>query len=400
MFSGVSDEVCDTYYQLGKEEIRWRFPFCLIRPKHKSGLIENLRTSTNSWQRNEPRGRLKASSQLLNWFIKWLGLDHLLSEILISECLKSWLSEYKPELLYFQISNRESINFAKKLIEHLKIPSVIHMMDDWPSAIADKSICRSFWRLKINKELQDLLDVVDLHLSICDEMSSEYKRRYGHYFYAFHNTIDLEKWTPFTRQDLSLKEGTKVMLFSGRIGRGIELSLYELAAAIDLLNSEGIDLSLHIQSPRSDPAVLAKLKGYRTVTVIPPVEYNLLPKFYSQADILVIANDFNRDGIRFLKYSMPTKAPEYMISGTPVLVYASSETSLYKLFYDNKCGHCVAVQNTKIIADAIKLLLLNLNYRVELSRNAVAYANKNFGSKDVRIRFQSLLVKTSQKDIK
>ncbi len=400
MLAGVSDEVCDTYYQLGKEEIHWKFPFCFIRPKHKSGLIENLRTSVNSCQPNEPRSKQKKSALLLNWSIKFLGLDHFISRILISDCLRSWLAVYKPELLYFQISNRESINFAKSLVVYLNMPSVIHMMDDWPSTIADRSICRAYWKQKINIEFQDLLDVVDLHLSICDEMSSEYKRRYGHDFYSFHNTIDLEKWTPFTREDLGLKEGTKVILFSGRIGRGIEQSLYDLAEAVDLVRSEGIDLRLHIQSPRSDPGVLDQIKTYRSVTVNPPVEYKMLPELYSQADILVIANDFTRDSIRFLKYSMPTKAPEYMISGTPILVYASTETALYKLFHDNMCGHCVAVQSIKKIADAIKLLLLDLNYREELSRNAVAYANKNFSSQDVRLRFQALLAKTWQKDIK
>ena len=397
MLSGVSDEVCDTYYQLGKEEIQWKFPFCLIRPKHKSGLIENLGTSVNSWQRNEPRSRQKTSSLLLNWSMKWLGLDHLLSRILISGCLKSWLAVYKPELLYFQISNRESINFARTLVGYLSVPSVIHMMDDWPSTIADRSIFRAFWKQKIHNEFQDLLDVVDLHLSICDEMSSEYKRRYGHDFYSFHNTIDLAQWTPFTRQALCLQEGTKVILFAGRLGRGIERSLYELAAAVDLLCSEGIDLRLHIQSPRSEPRILDQIKTYRSVSVNPPVEYKMLPKLYSQADILVIANDFNRDSIRFLKYSMPTKAPEYMISGTPILVYASSDTALYKLFHSKMCGHCIGDQNTYETANAIRLLLMDLNYRETLSRNAVTYATENFDSKSVRLRFQSLLIKTSKK---
>lgn len=94
---------------------------------------------------------------------------------------------------------------------------------------------------------------------------------------------------------------------------------------------------------------------------------------------------------------MPTKAPEYMISGTPVLVYASSETALYKLFNENVCGHCVTIQNSIELANAVKLLLEDLDYRKTLSRNAVAYAMKHFDSRKVREMFQKLLIQTAFK---
>jgi len=237
------------------------------------------------------------------------------------------------------------------------------------------------------------MNKVDLHFSICDEMSAEYKKRYGCDFYSFHNTIDLKRWMLSTRKNVSLSVGTKSVLFSGRIGKGIQQSLIELAEAVDSLRVEGIDINLQIQSPRSDPRILDQISRYMCVNINQPAEYDRIPEIYSKADILVIANDFNPDAIKFLKYSMPTKAPEYMISGTPILVYASAETALYKLFHHNECGHCVVKQSTKEIADAIRLLLQDSDYRETLSRNAVAYAKANFDSKIVRQRFQNLLVR-------
>lgn len=395
MLSGVSTEICDTYYQLGQEEIHWKFPFCLFKPKFKSGLIKGANPSTNPQSLNKRKTRQRWPVYSLNLLIKWLGLDHLLSSISISKCLNSWLLQYKPELLYFQISNRESINFAVNLIQYLYVPSVIHMMDDWPSTIAEEGICKKIWTKKIDKEFRQLLDKIDLHLSICDEMSAEYEKRYGHQFYSFHNTLDVDRWTPYIKKDLNLNKGTKIILFSGRIGKGIEQSLFELAAGVDVLRFEGLDIRLNIQSPRSDPEILDQLRQYESVTINAPIEYDRIPELYSNADILVIANDFSCDGIRFLKYSMPTKAPEYMISGTPILVYASSETVLYKMFHINLCGHCVSKQGPIEIADALRLLFKDISYRQTLSRNAVAYALENFDSKKIRLRFQSLLRKTA-----
>ena len=56
------------------------------------------------------------------------------------------------------------------------------------------------------------------------------------------------------------------------------------------------------------------------------IKHAKLNKFSSQF------NDFDKKSISFLKYSMPTKASEYMISGTPVLVYSHGETAVSKFF--------------------------------------------------------------------
>jgi glycosyltransferase involved in cell wall biosynthesis len=398
MLVGISTDICDTYYQLGQEEIHWIFPFSLVRGKNQSGLLDEANISIISITKKGTLIKQKSSGYFLNLLIKWAGLDHVQSGISISERLNAWLKEYRPELLYFQISNRESINFARDLIESLRIPSVLHMMDDWPTTISTNSLAKRYWKNRIDKEFKQLLKKTDLRFSICDEMSNEYKKRYGWDFYPFHNTLDIDKWTPFIRNSLRTSQGTKTVLFSGRIGKGIERSLFDLATAVDKLLSEGIDVCLQIQSPRSIPGILDGLSRYKSVKINSSVDYDKLPEIYSKADILVIANDFSQEGINFLRFSMPTKAPEYMISGTPILVYASSETALFKLFHNNQCGHCVANQSSDELAYAISLLLKDINYREQLSRNAVNYALEHFDSKKVRPDFQNLLIETS-KDI-
>lgn len=396
MLAGISTDICDSYYQLGKDEIRWRFPLSLIKIPQRSGLIGNASHSELPVSEIATTRKQKAISRIFNKFVKLFGLDNCYSGIYISDRIYSWLEEYKPGLLYFQISNRESIFFAKELVDRLGIPAVIHMMDDWPSTIADGSIFRGYWKRKVARELQQLMDKTDVHLSICDEMSGEYQRRYGFRFHAFHNTIELDSWMRWARKDLNIQEGTVRVLFSGRIGKGIQQSLIELADVIETMRRTGIDITLQIQSPRSDPAILDQIKSYECVRINPPAEYERIPEIYSMADILVIVNDFHPKGIKFLRYSMPTKVPEYMISGTPILVYASPETALFKFFHQNRCGHCVGVQSKEEITQGIKMLIQNMDYREELSRNAIAYAKEFFDSNSVRQRFQNLLIESAR----
>lgn len=389
-------DVCNLYYQIGIEEYQWKFPFNLYKQSFSSGIIDNTSKYSGKYSQRKQVIRQFLSEKFLNPFFNWLGISNCQSKIQISLKLKEWLSSFNPDILYIQVANRESILFATNLIDYLKIPSVIHMMDDWPSTISDKGLFRNFWKKRIICEFQQFLNKVNLHLSISDAMSGEYKFRYGHEFTAFHNTLDLKLWLANRKVDFNLNNNEKTILFSGRIGTGIKKSLFELASATEILNHEDDAIKLHIQSPNIDKNTLKLLKKYCSVVINPPIEYSSIPILYASADILVLANDFSKDGIRFLKFSMPTKAPEYMISGTPVLVYASSEMALYKLFAENKCGHCVSRQSVKELAYAINYLLNNKKYREELSKTAMNFAIENFNSDKVRTKFQHLLLGLSQ----
>jgi glycosyltransferase involved in cell wall biosynthesis len=398
MLNNCSFDSCNTNYQLGECEYHWRFPFNLYKQTFQSGIIDKSGTQTTKVNQNKAGIRQFLSEKFINPFFEWLGLTHCQSDIKISEKLQDWLSFFNPDVLYIQVSNREGILFASRLIEYLRIPSVIHMMDDWPSTISEKGLFRNFWKNKILHEFKLLLNKIDLHLSISDAMSVEYRIRYGHEFAAFHNTLDLKIWMPNKKLDLNLDKNGKTILFSGRIGTGINKSLFEVASATEILNQKDNSVKLHIQSPNIDKKTLNLLKKYKSVVINHPIEYSSIPKLYSKADILVIANDFSKKGIRYLKFSMPTKAPEYMISGTPVLVYASSETALYKLFEGNKLGHCVSMRSVHDLTDAINKLLSNIQYREELSNTAVNYAIEHFDSDKVRTKFQQLLVDLSKRN--
>jgi glycosyltransferase involved in cell wall biosynthesis len=117
-----------------------------------------------------------------------------------------------------------------------------------------------------------------------------------------------------------------------------------------------------------------------------------LPLIFSQADLLLIANDFDKEGIDYLRYSMPTKVSEYMISGAPILVYASAETAVSQFFIENDCGSCVTEQDQGKLNDAIKMLVENKDYRQKISTNAVKIALELFDAENVKNVFQQLII--------
>lgn len=395
--SNITTDICDTYYQLGKEEHRWKFPLNLFQKKFPSGLKSFGPKTGTHLSRNYSQVRNKFVNSLFYPLLKWLGLFHSMSKISLSQKFKHWLSEFKPEVLYVQVASRDTLLFASQLVDYLEIPSVNHAMDDWPSTIRTRGLFKYCWYKKIDTELKQFLDKVDLHLSISEAMSDEYFKRYNKRFIPFHNPVDSEVWLPHVKKNYDLNKEKITILYSGRIGIGITESLMDIAFAIDSIKNESFNINLHIQTFTKDPGILNKLQKFRCVVINPFAAYEQLPEIFSAADILLLANDFSVKGLVYLKYSMPTKASEYMISGTPVLLYAPKETAISKFFMKNDCGCCVTERSSVELRNALDHLIKDENYRKNIGRNAVALALEKFDQDKVRNEFQRFLMDVSHK---
>jgi glycosyltransferase involved in cell wall biosynthesis len=110
--------------------------------------------------------------------------------------------------------------------------------------------------------------------------------------------------------------------------------------------------------------------------------------------------DFSEEGLRFARFSVPTKASEYLISGTPVMVFAPRETAISKFCSENDCGLCVTEMNEKHISDALHLLIRDDKYRERITDNAVRIAKTLFDADKVRSEFQQLLINLCRHSIK
>ncbi len=387
-------DVCDTYYQLGSSDFKLRFPFNLKRRSSPefSGVLEPTgRESSkgNTLMRSRSKLRMLYDKVLFS-----TGLVHYRKKFAPGPTFMQWVKDYNPDILYSQLSSLEEIRIVTKLQTILKIPVVIHIMDDWPSTLGKKYFPEWIWRFVINRELRGLFARAKVLLSISEAMSEEYKRRYGLNFTSFHNPIVTSLWLPYRKKDYSIDEHDVTILYSGRIGIGISDSLLDVAEVIDEINKikKNDGIRLHIQTSMQENLIIDSLKKYRCVRINPAVAYDQIPMIFGHADILLLANDFDPEAVRFLKYSMPTKASEYMISGTPILVYSADETAVTRFFVQNECGHCVTRRNMELLKEAIILMIEDKNYRQLLGETAVNMALNRFDSGTVRKQFRSAIL--------
>lgn len=400
MMDNVTTDICDTYFQLGNEEFKWRFPFNYIQRKFPSGLKNFNANSVNISVVERKKFRYIIVNNVFYPALEWLGLFHCVSKIKMSSAFTKWLTEFNPEVLYIQVSTREMVLFAIDIIDYLKIPVAIHFMDDWPSTISRRGLFRKFWERKIDGELKTLLNRVDLFLSISDAMSNEYERRYGKTFIPFHNPIESDKFLSLPRVQTGDHKVFRI-LYIGRIGIANRESIFSFSRFVSEMAHKTQEVQFHIYTPNINSPEMFRLKNLPNVSVLPAVEHQKIPDLLRVYDLLFLPLDFSQNGIKYAKFSMPTKASEYMISGTPVLVFAPGETAISQFFIQNECGYCVTKNDFNELAKAVDFLIRNEEYRNKISSNAVYIALDRFDVLKVRAGFQKLLVdlKNTRKDV-
>ena len=383
----IDTEICNTYYQLGHEEQKWIFPLKYLKRKYESGLIKFDNQRIQDLTIHKSKLRVRIIKDFMYPFLNYIGISHCVSKINLSRDLCNWLDNFKPDILYVQVNFREEILFCLQLQSYLKKPLVLHMMDDWPSTIGKKGLFKNFWYKKIDKELRSLLDRATVLLSISDHMANEYKNRYGKEFITFHNPINIDFWQKYQRSSYELNDSPTI-LYAGRIGLGIDTSLELIARAIEDVNKE---LNMEIKFVLQTQEKPLWIKNYKKVTHTGFVSYHDLPKVFSQSDFLLLPYDFSPQSLQFIQFSMPTKGPEYMMSGTPIILFAPEETAIVKYCQTYKCAKIITENSINEITKAIKDLIQNETERKEIANKAKKIAAENHNSADVTNDFKNII---------
>jgi glycosyltransferase involved in cell wall biosynthesis len=383
-----TNEHCNNYYFLGNDEYKVSFPFSLYFKVGKSGKIDSNKEKSNSTSVSKLKlFILNILKPPMRWLIDFFNLSNVIFSMEVSPQFLNWLKDFSPDYIYVQPSGRTNMNFFKKLHEISGVPLVMHIMDDWQNA-KNSGFLTNYWKKKIEKEFKELLDMTSVYLSISEGMSEEYYKRYGKVFIPFHNTVELAKWLPYSKKSVVINKNEVRILYAGRIGIGTNHAFLDLINAIEELNKlTQLKISINIQTSDAERSLNKKLLEYKCVSFNPFIEYSELPKLFASYDLLLLPIDFEIGGLSYLKFSMPTKVPEFMISGAPILLYCPEQVYLHSHAKKHNWAYVIDKNDPKNIKEGILELINNEEIRRSISKTAVDFAKKNYNSEFVRVNF-------------
>lgn len=378
-----SIDVCEKYFYLGSKEFAWAFPFSLFS---KFGLQEKLENSARSVKGvathggSNGNGIFKSFIKLVLPLFQRFFHNEIPTCVRISRELEKFIDDFKPEVIYTILGSLPYIRLVRKVAGKYNLPVVIHMMDDWPAVRYRGEL----------KELRDLIENSATCLGICDAMCEAYGKRYGRKFLPFANALDSENWLKKARKNWGRASPFK-LLYAGALMPDSQLgSLIDVCDAVYELNKNGLDVEMEIYAPWfSAKHYRGDLERPGCVKVFDAPEKMDAEELFSSADLLLLPVNFDRATVEYVKYSMPTKVPAYMFSGTPTLAYGPE--SVASISYAKKWAYCILNKNKKELKDAIKHLANDEELRKRLALHAQKLAIERHDVREVGSAFQQVI---------
>jgi glycosyltransferase involved in cell wall biosynthesis len=377
------------YYRLGYQEQAMPFPFSLLQRKTPSGKVTESVTKGAVYVKET--NHLKAT--LKRYFddtLHHLGLYYWLygNQKVSSEFIE-WFNEFNPDVIYYQPNSYKSMGFASRLKRISKKPMIVHVMDDWFTFAVKPGPLMHYWQHKFDQKVRAVFSNADIHLSICQYMSDAYRHRYGHIFKPYHNSVNLDSWMNKHNLEVNPDEPFH-LLYAGRIGYGVENTLMAVAKTVGRMAEKGWTMHFEIQTKDSRHLLVATLRNLKNVTVSETIPYAKLPEKLASADALLIPCDFDEMGLKFIKYSMPTKVSEYMAVGTPVFVVGPPDTALVEYAKEGWAHVCTSMSRNDI-ETALFELASSEALRSKLVEKAHILVKQNHDEKEVTRQFSALM---------
>jgi len=380
--------LCNNAYVLGDKEYKIRFPFSLFFKNFRSEEIHRSdKTQNKKVIKKNILGKFKSLAyEVFENIFFFFDLNFYAFRIKVSDEFLEWFNNYKPDIIYTHLGKIEILYFVLELKAKINVPIVIHIMDDWPNKMA-WGLFANYWQKKLEINFKKIIEKADLLLCISESMSEEYQERYKKLFHPFHNPIEISKWLPETKTDWKLNKPFQ-LLYTGRVGYSNSKSVKDLCLASEILRKQGFDILLNLYTPDANKHRAKKLARYKSVRLYSSISHDEVPLLLKQNDLLILPLDFDDFGINYTKLSMPTKASEYMISGTPIIVYAPKQVALTKHAKKYNWAYIVDEQNMKKLTEAITLFIENKAIREQYGKTAHEFSLEHYNAKLVREKFR------------
>jgi glycosyltransferase involved in cell wall biosynthesis len=407
-----TDEICNRYYRLTSREIdSWPIrrraphdhPAPLETPAGRAPQDEDaglVALRKNLILRSPRGGRLEGCTGNDPAFRSLLRLakaavfgDGVPERSRLTPELESWIAAFRPQLIYTILGGIGMMSLIERIRRRFALPLAVHFMDDWPAAIHRGGLFSPLQRRHMHRLIGRLVGAASAAFSICEEMSQEYEARYGRPFAAFHNAVDVARWSAVAQRDPA-PGSTLRLLYAGSVLDFAQAeSLADCCAAVAKLRQGGMAVALEIYSASTQTLALRRrFAGETAIGFHEPIADDAVYfRTLAEADVLLLPVNFDAHSARYVRLSMPTKVPSYLVSGTPVLVYGPPGIAQVEYARRAGWGHVLDRRDGDALAAAIRRLGADTPLRRALSKAAKRLAAGRHDIDATRGKFQAAL---------
>lgn len=287
----------------------------------------------------------------------------------LSKSICEYTERIRPDVIYTCGSSITVLKTASKLSKKYGIPITLHIMDNWEDTLYRSWIFSRPFSYMLKKELKRCNSLSNKNLAISKALCEKLTKEYNTPYIPLMNTVDVRNPSPicFDRTKLTF-------LYAGSLSINRYESLLDVARGLhSTLGANGYTFKLFVPKAQNTEDMQGIFSPYNVdmQSYIPKRE---LYKCYDDADVLVIAESFDRNFCKFTEYSLSTKIPEYMASGKPILAYLHE--SLFASAYLRSSEAAAVANGSDELSFAIERLK-DMSERCRMAQNGIQYVDEH-----------------------
>ena len=296
----------------------------------------------------------------------------------------SWFKEHLSGeffSVYAFVYSIECMKYAHWIAKKCKIPLVVHLADHSQEfeLLASANILRGASKL----------------VCITEEMKSMYERTLGRKdIEVLHNgaeqacsEIALPRPEPFSEHN------PFVLCFIGGIFFNLHGDCIEdIFEAVSEIRKKFPWIEFHLYGQRQPTDFLEDLihsDGFTHHGIVMPLEKKF--EIMGKAHCFVIPSSFKEEKHRHYRYSFPTKLPELIASGRPILSYGPKETATNRILETNNQGLRIHDRSVTKLVESLETLVCQYQESIENFAPVSPTILDKFSADSVRSKLRNIL---------
>jgi glycosyltransferase involved in cell wall biosynthesis len=324
------------------------------------------------------------------------GIWELIFPPVISISLARWITDFNPDIVYAQGYDLSFAWLAVWIMERFGLPGCFHAVDDWPRFLYREGVFSRFMRPYVDDAARALIESSSVRYSIGRGMADAYRTRYGVDIEPLMICDSLQRFREAQPRRI-VPDDCISIIYTGGLGHYRWKALVDLDAAACILDNEGRKVRIITFTPAVPPEAVKALSGLRHIQYEPLPSHEALPGILKGGDILFLPETFDTAEADVIRLSVSTKAPLYMMSGKPILVYSSPVTGVMTYARNSGWGYRVEQQDIRRLADAVRCLHTDPLLRKALAEKSLTIAEENHEGAVVRERLRRGLLLASRR---
>ena len=273
------------------------------------------------------------------------------------------------------------MKYAQWIANKRQIPLIVHLADYSPEFD--------------NQPITNILSQASKLVCITEEMKSIYAQSLGRKdIEVLHNGAD-ELCTQIASlkiENFSLRNPFILCFIGGLFSHLHGQCIEDLIEAVSEIRKNFPWFEFHLYGQRQPADFLEDLIQTDGIThhgIVMPLNKKF--KIMEKAHCFVIPSSFNDQNNSHYRYSFPTKLPELIASGRPILSYGPKETSTNRILEANSIGLQLNDRSVPKLVDALENLVTNYEDCVSQFASASPTLMENFSADFVRRKLKKIV---------